>query len=95
MRFRGLVLTFYFSNQLGTSLLEPQTLTSDAESNFLKLFEMMNMLGETQSNRWASIKETFVKNNKIRGLDSDRMAQVIGQISPFVEGLEGIRKVLS
>jgi hypothetical protein len=75
---------------------ESQTLTSDAESNLLKLYEMMNLLDETRTNRWVSIKETFVKNNRIRGLgDSDRMAQVIGQMSLFVEGLEGIKKALS
>lgn len=75
---------------------ESQTLTSDAESNLLKLFEMMNLLDENRSKRWITIKETFVKNNRIRGLgDSDRMAQLIGQMSLFVDGLEGIKKVLN
>jgi hypothetical protein len=37
-----------------------------------------------------------VRNNRVRGLgDTDRMAQVIGQMSMFVEGLEGIKQALN
>ncbi len=74
---------------------ESQTLTSDAEANLLKLGELMDDLNEITLARWTTIKETFVKNNKIKGLgDSDRMSQIIGQMSLFVEGLEGIKKAL-
>ncbi|MFN3556183.1 MAG: DNA repair ATPase [Bacteroidales bacterium] len=75
---------------------ESQTLTSGAEANMLKLFEIMELLDEIRQQRWQLIKDTFVKNNRIRGLgDADRMAQVIGQMTLFVDSLEGIRKVLS
>lgn len=74
---------------------ESQTLTSDAESNLLKLSEMMDLLDEEKQARWEAIKAAFVRNSRVRGLgDSDRMAQVIGQMSLFVEGLEGIKEVL-
>ncbi|WKV12019.1 DNA repair ATPase [Marivirga harenae] len=74
---------------------ESQTLTSDAEANLLKLAELMDNLDEDKVKRWNTIKETFVKNNKIRGLgDSDRMSQIIGQMTLFVEGLENIEKAL-
>jgi hypothetical protein len=75
---------------------ESQTLTSGAEANLLKLYELMNLLDHLKAERWQMIKETFVKNNRIRGFgDNDRMAQVIGQMSLFVEGLEGIKIALS
>ncbi|WP_194778460.1 DNA repair ATPase [Pararhodonellum marinum] len=75
---------------------ESQTLTSDAESNLLKLAEMMGRLDPSMQKRWEAIKEAFVRNNRIRGLgDQDRMSQVIGQMSLFVEGLEGIKKALT
>jgi hypothetical protein len=75
---------------------ESQTLTSGAEANLLKLYELMEMMDSTRVERWKLIKDTFVKNNRIRGFgDNDRMAQVIGQMSLFVEGLEGIKTALS
>ncbi|PTB93761.1 AAA family ATPase, partial [Marivirga lumbricoides] len=75
---------------------ESQTLTSDAEANLLKLAELMDNLDEEKARRWSTIKETFTKNNKIKGLgDSDRMSQIIGQMTLFVEGLENIEKALS
>lgn len=74
---------------------ESQTLTSDAESNLLKLYEMMEKLDPESGKRWKDMKETFVRNNRLRGLgNSDRMAQIINQMSLFVEGLEGIKGVL-
>ncbi|TVQ15318.1 MAG: AAA family ATPase [Bacteroidetes bacterium] len=80
---------------LGHYQNESQTLTTGAEANLLKLFELIGLLDEQKQERWNSIKETFVRNNRIRGLgDQDRMAQVIGQMTLFVDGLEGIRKAL-
>jgi hypothetical protein len=74
---------------------ESQMLTSDAEANLLKLFELIGVLNDTQKERWQSIKETFLKNNKFKGLgDADKMTQIIAQMSLFVDGLEGIKKVL-
>lgn len=75
---------------------ESQTLTSDAEANLLKLGELMDDLDDEKAKRWNTIKETFMKNNKIKGLgDSDRMSQIIGQMTLFVEGLENIEKALN
>lgn len=74
---------------------ESQMLTSDAEGNLLKLYEMIGLLNETQTARWNMIKETFLKNNKFKGLgDADKMTQIIAQMSLFVDGLEGIQKAL-
>lgn len=74
---------------------ESQTLTTGAESNMLKLKELMNIMNSEEEVRWEEIKKTFVKNKMIKGLgESDRMAQVIALLSQFSEGLEGIKEVL-
>lgn len=58
----------------------------------MKLYELMEIMDNTRIERWKLIKDTFVKNNRMRGFgDNDRMAQVVGQMSLFVEGLEGIK----
>lgn len=86
--------------ELGTLLLshyesESQTLTSAAEANLLKFKELGGLLTNEEATRWQTIKETFVKNNKLKGLgDTNEMAQVLTQMIAFSDNLEGIRKVL-
>lgn len=86
--------------ELATLLLshyesESQTLTSSAEANLLKYRELIGALDKTQQTRWNSIKETFVKNNKLKGFgDKNEMAQVLSQMMEFTENLEGIKKAL-
>jgi glutamate 5-kinase len=75
---------------------ESQTLATGAESNMLKLKELMNILSEDETLRWEEIKKTFVKNKTIKGLgDNDRMTQVIALLAQFSEGLDGIKDVLN
>ena len=75
---------------------ESQTLTSAAEANLLKFKEMNDMLSEVDRQRWTTIKETFVKNNKLKGFgDKNEMAMVISQLMQFSDNLEGIKDVLS
>jgi len=74
---------------------ESQMLTSDAEANLLKLYELMHILDAEQQQRWDAIKALFVKNNRFKGLgDADKMNQIIAQMSMFVDGLEGIQKAI-
>lgn len=74
---------------------ESQTLTTGAESNMLKLKELMSLISEGESHRWEEIKRTFVKNKMIKGLgENDRMTQVIALLAQFSEGLDGIKDVL-
>jgi hypothetical protein len=74
---------------------ESQTLTSSAEANLLKYKELNGSLTETEQERWDSIKETFVKNNKLKGLGNDNeMAQILSQLMNFTDNLEGIKQVL-
>ena len=74
---------------------ESQTLTSAAESNLLKYKELGNLLEDDESERWTTIKTTFVKNNKLKGFgNANEMTQVLAQMMQFSEHLEGIQTVL-
>ncbi|MEC9095004.1 MAG: AAA family ATPase, partial [Planctomycetota bacterium] len=75
---------------------DAQTLTSDAEANLLKLYEMCGWMDEEQSARWNDIKKAFVKNIKMRGVGSDdQFGQVVLQMQGFSDGLEEIRETIS
>jgi hypothetical protein len=74
---------------------ESQTLTSAAEANLLKYKELTKTISNTDLQRWQTIKETFVKNNKLKGFgNKNEMAQVLGQMMQFSEHLEGIKEAL-
>ena len=74
---------------------ESQTLTSAAEGNLLKYKELINKLSDEESSRWNSIKEIFLKNNKLKGFgDKNEMAQILSQMMAFSENLEGIKEAL-
>ncbi|QYA25570.1 AAA family ATPase [Gramella sp. MT6] len=84
---KTLVLSHYES--------ESQTLTSSAEANLLKYKELVNQLSAEEKVRWENIRETFQKNNKLKGFgDKNEMAQVLSQMMQFSENLEGIRIAL-
>ncbi len=74
---------------------ESQTLTSAAEANLLKYKELTNSITEEEATRWKTIKETFIKNNKLKGFgNKNEMAQVLAQMMQFSEHLSGIQEVL-
>ena len=82
-----LVLTHYKN--------ESQTLTKDAESNLLKLKEIMRLLTKEETARWDDIKKEYKKYRMLKGLaDQDKFSQIIAQMNQFVDGLEGIKEVL-
>ncbi len=74
---------------------ETQTLTSAAEANLLKYKEMTGMLSDIEIERWDTIKETFLKNNKLKGFgNKNEMAQVLSQMMEFTDHIEGIKEIL-
>ncbi|NAS31242.1 AAA domain-containing protein [Flavobacteriaceae bacterium R38] len=74
---------------------ESQTLTSAAEANLLKYKELAGKLDDEDQERWNSIKEIFVKNNKLKGFgNANEMAQVLAQMMQFSDHLAGIQEVL-
>ncbi len=75
---------------------ESQTLTSDTEGNLLKLREILNILTPEESARWEEIKRTFARNLLTKGGDeSDPVGRVVGQLSAFGAGLDGIQRTLA
>ena len=82
-----LLLTHYES--------ESQTLTSAAEANLLKYKTLTATITKEEQERWASIKETFVSNNKAKGLgDQAAMFQLLQQVTTFTKHLGDIQKLL-
>jgi hypothetical protein len=74
---------------------ESQTLTTGAESNMLKLKELIGAISEEEMERWEEIKKTFVKNKTLKGLgENDRMSQIVALLAQFGDGLEGIKEAL-
>lgn len=75
---------------------ESQTLTTGAEANLLKLGLLLERLTEDEKARWGSIRETFVQNNRLRGLGSDdASAQMLLELQGFAKALHGIREVIA
>ena len=71
---------------------ESQTLTTDTESNLLRLKEIAGLMTKEEKERWETIKATFIKNNKHGGLTKDD--KVLAQLMDFNENLEGIIKAI-
>jgi hypothetical protein len=75
---------------------DAQTLTSNTESNMLKLKEMLGWLSADEAKRWADIRRTFQQNLKMKGIDTgDHVGQVIVQLREFNDGLYQIREAMS
>ncbi|MEN1785041.1 MAG: DNA repair ATPase [Bacteroidota bacterium] len=82
-----LLLTHYES--------ESQTLTTAAEANLLKYKALTATMNTEEKARWKLIKDTFVKNNKAKGLgDQAAMFQLLEQVTAFTKHLGGIQKTL-
>ena len=72
---------------------ESQNLTTAAESNLLKFYEMEGLLDETQAARWEEIKKGFNKRKLLGGAgENDPVARVVAQMTQFNDGLEAIRE---
>ncbi|MCO6456506.1 MAG: DNA repair ATPase [Pirellulaceae bacterium] len=75
---------------------DAQTLTSDTESNLLKLKEMLGLLSPAEARRWEEICRTFQQNVKLRGVaPDDKVGLVVAQLSSFSDGLHHLRQTLS
>ncbi|HSP43145.1 MAG TPA: hypothetical protein VLO11_09755, partial [Luteolibacter sp.] len=76
---------------------ESQTLTTGTEANFLKFKELIGDRTEKEQARWNEIKTTFRRNTTARGTggEDDPVGRVVGQLSAFQDGLEGIRGALT
>lgn len=73
---------------------ESQTLTTAAEANMLRLRQLMGILTADEADRWASIKDTFLKNNKLKGAGEGQMAMLLQQVIEFTGHLGVIKEQL-
>jgi hypothetical protein len=75
---------------------DAQTLTTGAEANLLKFRELIGKLSDEDTARWNEIRQTFRRNQKLRGIDEgDRFGQAIAQLASFADGLSEIRETLA
>jgi hypothetical protein len=74
---------------------EAQTLTTGAEANLLKFKDMMNWLSQEEKERWADIKAIFKKQQQLKGLGGNHMAQLMAQVENVSHALYGIRAALA
>jgi len=74
---------------------ESQTLTNAAEANMLKYRELSGIITAEEKARWDSIRETFVKNNKLKGMgEGNNMAMLLSQVMEFTGHLGDIKEFL-
>jgi hypothetical protein len=74
---------------------EAQTLTTGAEANLLKFKELFGVISEDEKTRWEEIKESYRRNNKLKGMGADQQtAHVILQMEEIAKGLIGIKNEL-
>jgi len=72
---------------------ESQNLTTAAEANLLKFYEMEGLLDEKQAERWETIKKQFNKRKLLGGGgENDPVARVVAQLTQFNDGLEAIKE---
>ena len=72
---------------------ESQNLTTAAEANLLKFYEMEGLLDEAQAARWEQIKKDFNKRKLLGGAgENDPVARVVAQLTQFNDGLSAIRE---
>ncbi|MFI6483374.1 DNA repair ATPase [Nonomuraea sp. NPDC050663] len=59
---------------------EAQTLTTDAESNLLKLAELRGVLTAEQEARWRDVKQAFLRTRALGGAEDDPVTRAVGAI---------------
>lgn len=74
---------------------EAQTLTTGAEANLLKLWEMLGVQTDEQRARWEQIKKEFRRAAMMGGGDDDPVTRITGVLGGLDRQLEGIRESLA
>ena len=70
---------------------ESQLLTNGTEENLLKLAELRGNMTDEQSQRWAQIKDDFVRTKALGGDESDSGTKIANQMIDLVEGLDELK----
>jgi ATPase involved in DNA repair/AAA domain (dynein-related subfamily) len=59
---------------------EAQTLTADAEANLLKLAELRGRLTPSQADRWAAVKQAYLRQKALGGAADDPVSRAVGAV---------------
>jgi len=73
---------------------EAQTLTTGAEANLLKLYELLGRLGDEQRVRWDEIRKEYARRKMMGSGEDDPVARVTGVLGALEQRMEGIQDVL-
>ena len=74
---------------------DAQTLTTGTESNLLKFKELTGKLSPDEAQRWETIKRTYRRNVRMRGVgEDDKVGLVVSELSGLSDGLDSIRQSL-
>ena len=73
---------------------ESQTLTTGAENNLLKLWELRGTQSEEQRARWEAIKKDYGRQKLMGGSDDDPVARVVGTLAGMGDQIEQIGSAL-
>ena len=73
---------------------DSQTLTSGAESNMLKFYELLGKQDSNQKARWEEICSTFKRNKLLGDSSDDNTGKIIGQLNAFNAHLQGIQNTI-
>lgn len=74
---------------------EAQTLTTGAEENLLKLYELIGNMSDEQTARWTEIKDDYKRLKRMGGDESDPITKAANQMGYLVSGMEGINRTLT
>ncbi|WP_304452315.1 DNA repair ATPase [Nocardiopsis sp. YSL2] len=69
---------------------EAQTLTSGAEANLLKLAELRGVMTPEQKDRWAQVKDGFLRGRALGGSEDDPMTRAIGAMGLLADRVGSI-----
>lgn len=74
---------------------EARTLTTGAESNLLKLAELRGTLTPAQTDRWAEIKATHVRNRTLGGSDEDPLIRAVAALSLLADRVSSVEAAIT
>jgi hypothetical protein len=74
---------------------EAQTLTFEAESNLLKLKELLGSQSPEERERYQAIKTAYVRSQRLGGAEEDPVTRVTRQLSDLTQELSKIHETLS
>ncbi|RSM43141.1 DNA repair ATPase [Actinoplanes sp. ATCC 53533] len=73
---------------------EAQTLTTGAEANLLKLAELRGRLTAEQEQRWAEVKQAYLREQALGGASDDPMTRAVGAVGLLADRVGDVEKAI-